>query len=112
MDAKELLLELVNMVKELSPEVWAVYLLQVKVLLIRHSILAGVFGIVTIFCGFSIKPCIKYGEEHRYYEDLVWLPAAVGTITLSLVLANILRIVGYIVNPAYKAIELLLDVVK
>jgi len=112
MDTKELLLELVNMVKELSPEVWAVYLLQVKVLLIRHSILAGVFGILSLVLGFSVKPLYRLCEEDRSFDDIYLLPIVVGAITSGILLFNILQIVGYAVNPAYKAIELLISIVK
>ena len=112
MDAKELILELVNMVKELSPEVWAVYLLQVKVMLVKSYIMGGIALLIALVNGFLIKPAVRLEQEDSRWEAIALLPIILGGAALVTFVLQLLNIVSYTINPAYTAINLLLDIVK
>ena len=114
MDTKELLLQLVNAVKEMSPEVWRIFLLQVKVMIINHSIWAVILGLVTITGLVVTRKVFKIeetdNEGSRYGDWGGTISSAICTGVVALIFLGVLTcLIGHIINPEYTAIDLLMD---
>ena len=114
MDIDTALLELINAIKELSPEIWRIYMAQINVLIIKKSITAGIWFLLTMFC--FISTIVMAKDKDAKYEDfdpdLPLYSGLLGIIFLFFMIAVIVGNIGLVLNPEYIVIDMLLDNIR
>lgn len=116
MNTDAVLLELVNAVKELSPQLWAIILKQVQV-----EMYQGIFWSVLclLILGIGLPLSFKWyklydevwieNDGHFFAAIVIWVVAVVCGIALPFLISNLFTL---IMNPEFKAIQYLLSQIQ
>lgn len=108
---EDALLELVGAIKDLAPQVWAIYLKQVSLKAIIDGVSAVLLIIASILSYKSVKYGMKMKEEDytdpwEYWVIFGWVGMTVFTFAA---IVNVFYAISYLYNPEYYAIDLLLQ---
>lgn len=104
---EQALIDLINQIKNLAPEVWAIYMTQVQVGIMQYkvglvaSIVAILLGIALLIYGIKEGRESYDGTGKQITSAILLTCGAIASILL------ITEIVGMNANPAYYAIQLL-----
>jgi len=108
------LIELIDMVKDVAPDLWRIGLQQVKAVLIGDIVGVLLLALLTAIGIFFFLRVMRKAEEDHYGEYGLWLfLIGVGTFVVGMpipwIIAGIIRM-G--INPEFYAIEKLLGLIK
>jgi len=116
---EEILRELIDLVKEASPKVWSIYRQQVVVQATQDMIWA-VFMIALIITGsyFARKIITKLIDNSYDWDDRETFTALAVIISIAILIGvlflviSLTTITGYLLNPDYYVIQLLIKTAK
>lgn len=112
--SEELIKRLIEFLETASPFVWQVVNKQVLVLTIQSIFWCIVTAVIAFVCAiWAKKEYAKHKEEpqdmHEIYVVFLSIGAAFALI-VAFCLAS--EVVGYLINPDYRAIKIMLDLIK
>lgn len=118
MDA--LLQQLIDLVKQTAPQLWAIALKQVYANVARDVILAAVLVVVAYLCYVSVKRAasLETDEESIFWSDsdfcgfVITIGSIAFLVCCVVIVANLVSVVQSLVNPEYYAIQILMGLVK
>ena len=105
---EDIAIEIIEMVKSLSPEVWRIFVRQAYVSGISNIAWGFLLGVLTILDVKAVKFFLKKTEEDRDYEIGVFVGAITGASLLIMSLVCFSDGATILINPDYEAIQLLL----
>jgi len=111
-----ILQKLVGVVEDASPKLWEIAMAQVRMEGMRSIFLAVLFTGLLLVSFWLLKFSIKAFRESDGYED-GWIVGIVfGALGLmffvGLMISSLYNAIGYICNPAYYAIEVIMGLVR
>ncbi len=95
--------DLIDVIKQIAPELWRIAIRQVYAEAARDgiiAILALAIGIVSLVVWLRI-----YKEDREGYTLLLWVPIIVGFLIFSM---NIVAVAMSLINPEYYAMQLII----
>lgn len=107
----ELLRELLELIKSMSPEVWSIYIKQVQIGIVTSISWAVILSVSSLFLALKALPATKEKENNDHYGDwgLVRFSIYVSIVFLVLISGFILtHAISAILNPEYYAIQQLI----
>lgn len=110
MELQDVLTQLVLFVEEAAPAVWAIAMKQVMVRTIKRIVWTILSAIAVPFLWKLAKHQRElHDDEFDLYDAGYVLSLIAMAVCIILGIANGLAIIGYLLNPEYYAIELLLQ---
>ena len=109
---EDIAIEIIEMVKSLSPEVWRIFVRQAYVSGISNIAWGFLLGVLTILDVKAVKFFLKKTEEDRDYEIGVFVGAITGVSLLIMSLVCFSDGITMLANPEYRALELLLQGIR
>ena len=115
-----LISELIALVQQTAPELWRIAMRQVMTKVISDAVLLVVFALIVIGGLITIKKVRAWrrSDDFDKYDEgdaseIILSIAIVGAISATIgFLVTAFILIGYVVNPEYYAIQVLLDLVQ
>jgi len=109
---EDIAIEIIEMVKSLSPEVWRIFVRQAYVSGISNIAWGFLLGILTVLDVKAMKFFREEIEEDENYIPVVILGGIIGLFLLVLTFVCLTDGITMVANPDYRAIELLLQSIR
>ena len=114
---EELVVRLVEFVESASPVVWAAARQQVMVRLFQNILGLLFFSSLIVGCVFLLRLSRRKLREAAYEDEVPWVIAIAVSVICPVFFGTIAffcahDIVGFLLNPDYYAIEILLELFK